>query len=529
MQIPNPRMRSVLKHDFSSIPHADIPRSVFNRSHGIKTAFDSSYLIPIYCDECLPGDSFNLTMHSICRLATPLYPIMDNIRLDFFFFFVPNRLLWSNWEKFMGAQDDPGDSIDFTIPTVSGGAGFAEDSLYDYFGIPTGISGLTVNNLHGRAYNLIWNEWFRSQDLQDSLTVDTGDGPDTLADYVLQKRGKRHDYFTSALPNPQRGSTAISLPLGTEAPIFGDNMDFDGVEDSSNYAQIRDAAGGSANLRRLSVNGTYLCGASNSSGSGELKADLSGATAADINDIREAFQLQKVLERDARGGTRYCEIVQSHFGVYDPAMHAILQRPQYLGGGTTTVNIQPIANTSDDGTNKQGDLTAIGYQTSSGIGFTHSFTEHGVLLGLVCATADQNYQQGIDRMWSRQTRYDYYLPALAHLGEQSILKQEIFAQGTSVDDEVFGYIPRWDEYRHKNSKITGVLRSDHSGAIDHVHLAQDYASVPSLNSAFIVDATPMSRVVAVPSEPEFIFDGHIELYCTRPMPSMSIPGYIDHF
>ena len=517
--IPNPRMKSVMKHDFSSVPHADIPRSNFKRSHGLKTAFDSAYLVPIFVDECLPGDSFNLNLTSVARLATPLTPFMDNLFMDFFFFFVPNRLLWDNWQKFMGEQANPADSIDFTVPTISdAGSGFALNSLSDYFGIPTGITPLTVNALHHRAYNLIWNEWFRDENLQDSVTVDKDDGPDTIADYVLLKRGKRHDYFTSSLPWPQKGD-AVELPIGDKAVVTHDAA----VDQNlSVYSTIY-----SGYQAMNSANPHVQADASSALEADTLYADLTDATATTINSLREAFQLQKMLERDARGGTRYTEIVKSHFGVTSP--DARLQRPEYLGGGSAPVLVQPIANTSATATENQGDLAAIALSSQSGIGFTKSFVEHGVILGLVNVRADLTYQQGVDRMWSRQTRYDYYFPALAHLGEQEVLNKEIWADGSANDDLVFGYQERWAELRYKQSKITGILRSDAAGSLDVWHLSQDFATLPALNAAFIEEDPPVSRVVAVPSEPEFIFDGYFDLVCTRPMPTYGVPGLIDHF
>lgn len=511
-------------HDFSTIPHANIPRSSFRRSHSVKSAFDSAYLVPIYADEVLPGDTFNLKMTSVARLATPTVPFVDNLWMDFFFFFVPNRLLWTNFQRFMGERDpDPDSSIDYTVPTVAMGAGGqAVGSLADYLGIPSGIN-LTVNALHFRAYNLIWNEWFRSEGLQDSVVVDKDDGPDTIGDYQLLKRNKRHDYFTSALPWPQRGDD-VELPLGAYAPIVGKDYAFDDTGNNNNIIQVLDGGG---IPRRLLANATYLEGSASNAGALILEADLSSATASTINEIREAFQLQKLLERDARGGTRYTEIIQSHFRVTSPDSR--LQRPEYLGGGSSLINITPIAQTSESGTTKQGTLAAVGFHSQHGTGFTKSFVEHGVILGLANVRADLTYQQGIHKMWKRQTKYDFYWPSLANLGEQELYNYELWADGSANDALVFGYQERWAEYRTGLSRISGILRSDAASSLDVWHLAQDFASLPSLNSDFITEAPPVSRVVAVPSEPEIIFDAWIDLICARPLPAYSVPGLVDHF
>jgi hypothetical protein len=508
---------TVMKHEFSRVPQADIQRSTFNRSHGLKTTFDAGYLVPIFVDEVVPGDSFNLKAHGFGRLATPIYPVMDNLYVETFFFFVPNRLIWDNWEKFNGAQDNPGDSTSYLVPqlTLGSGVSIAGDSLYDYMGLPTGVNGIAFNNLHGRAYNLCYNEWFRDENLQDSVTVDKGDGPDNISDYTLLKRGKRHDYFTSCLPWPQKGD-AVDLPLGGTAPVMWDTS----LGLSGASAGTSQGPGGTTAVRN---DGPYNIVATD-----PLVADLATATAATINQLREAFQIQRLYERDARGGTRYTEILQSHFGVTSP--DARLQRPEYLGGGKTPVSMQPIPQTSStDATSPQGNLSAMGTVGVQGHGFSKAFVEHGVIIGMACVFADLTYQQGMNRMWSRRDRWDFYWPALAHLGEQAVLNEEIYTQGTSADQDVFGYQERYAEYRYKPSQITGKMRSNASGSLDVWHLSQDFGSVPVLNASFIEENPPIDRVVALPSEPDLLFDWYFDMKCTRPMPTYSVPGLIDHF
>lgn len=516
------KMNSPMNHSFSEVPHANIPRSSFERNHGSKTTFNAGYIVPIYVDEALPGDTVNLSMAAFARLATPIHPFMDNLFMNSFFFFVPNRLIWDNWEKFNGAQDNPADSTDFLIPQMvaTAATGYLNGSLHDYMGLPTEVPDYSHSSLWHRAYNLVWNEWFRDQNLQDSVVVDKDDGPDDPVDYVLLRRGKRHDYFTSALPWPQKGDS-VDLPLGTKAPLTTDvfsNEEF-AIWNTNDLNWTKLATSGST-LNELATVGLEA---------NQLYADLTNATAATINQLRQAFSVQKLYERDARGGTRYIEIIKSHFGVTSP--DARLQRPEYLGGGQTAINVNPVAQTSqtDPAVSPQGNLAAFGTASIAGHGFVKSFTEHGVIIGMVSVRADLTYQQGLNRMFSRLTRWDYYWPALAHLGEQAILNKEIYMQDDPDDELVFGYQERFAEYRYKPSQITGQFRSNFATSLETWHLSINFGALPVLNASFIEDNPPVDRVIAVPTEPHILFDSYISLRAARPMPIYGVPGQMDHF
>ena len=567
---------------FSQIPNSPIQRSVFDRSHDYKTTMDAGYLIPFFVDEVLPGDTFKLRVNAFVRMNTLIAPFMDNVFMDTFFFFVPSRLVWDNWQKFCGEQKNPGDPTDFLIPSLSGTNTFINGSIFDYMGLPTGVAldpaNTPINALPFRAYNLIYNEWFRDENLIDSIPVITGDGPDPVSNYTWRKRAKRHDYFTSALPWPQKGPS-VDVGLTGNAPVVGFGNDqhwnftsssiYSGsasmlghpVDVSSDVGlqvflnrnqfssgthnpvlrentsgrwtnlveQDQSSGEGVYPIRAIRGDGFYFPNGSLQNSSGLTPyADLSGVTAVTINDLRQAFQIQKFYEKWARGGSRYTETLRVMFNVVSP--DARLQRPEYLGGTHSRVNVVPTAQTSStDSVSPQSNLSAFGVLGASAHGFNKSFVEHGYVIGLCCLRADITYQQGLNRMWSRRQLFDFYWPTLAHLGEQVVYNKEIYTQGSAVDNGVFGYQERYAEYRYKPSMITGKLRSTDPQSLDVWHLAQKFDSLPKLNQDFIEENPPMARVIAVQNEPQFFADFWFDLKTSRPMPVYSVPGLVDHF
>lgn len=544
-------------HRFSDAPAMYMRRTKFDRSHVYKTTFNSGKLIPVFVDEVLPGDTTRMSVNYFARLATPIKPIMDNIYLDWFFFFVPNRLVWDHWQNFCFEQEDPDDSTDYVIPTVTAAANSDNNyvgSLWDYFGLPVN----TTNNISGvsalpfRAVYLIWNEWFRDENLQKSVKIQKGDaneildssrasdqpswvfssGTTIVSGHACPPRGKRHDYFTSALPWTQKGP-GVEISIGSRAPVLGFKTDttpnLPGL--SGIYNKTLGGAGewypaNNFTNRPTVTNVTLDYVTSDVSG---VYADISSATSYTINSLRTAFQMQKFYERLARGGSRYTEVLRSFFGVVSP--DARLQRPEFLGSFTKMVNVNPIAQTSaTDTTSPQGNLSAYGVTAAKFHGFTKSFVEHGYIIGFVCARADLTYQQGINKMWLRSTVYDFYWPTFAHLGEQAIELREIYAQGTEADTTVFGYQERYAEYRYKPSQVTGKFRSSVTGGnLDLWHLSQFFSNAPTLSEEFITENPPIKRVIAVQDEPEFLLDVGFRYTSVRPMPMFGTPGLVDHF
>lgn len=547
---------------FVELPKAQIPRSVFTRSHSYKTAMPVSKLVPFFVDEVLPGDTFNLKTTILARLSTPIVPFMDNLYMRTFFFFVPNRLIWEHWEAMNGDQrSGPSACTAYLVPqaTINN---LAIGTLGDFLGLPTGVAkDVSVSELPLRAISLIWNEWFRDENLQNAYNIDKNTEREFVGDQAISSTNvdnpllyssdcpsiaKFHDYFTSALPWPQKGP-GVEISLGGSVPAV---IDIDSSLKATSAPTFKTANNTARGLKSYYNSGTsnsnrVVFGDADNSVAGALSwadpglslsvsgtgtVDLSRATPISINDLRQAFQIQKLYERDARGGTRYTEILRSHFGVVSP--DARLQRPEYLGGGKTRINVNPVQQTSataDGSGTPQGNLSAYAVAVDTGHSFTKSFVEHGWIIGFVAVQSDLTYQQGLNRMWSRKARFDYYWPVFAHLGEQAVLNKEIYVQGTAADDEVFGYQERYAEYRYFPGIITGYMRSTSSTPLDVWHLAEKFETAPQLNATFIEDATPIERVVAVTNEPPIILDAWFDLKCVRPMPVYSTPGLVDHF
>lgn len=554
----------VKAHSFSNAPQVYQKRSRFDRSFVRKMTFNEGKLVPFFVDEVLPGDTISLTVRDFCRLATPVAPFMDNLYLDKFFFFVPNRLVWEHWQNFCFEQDDPGESTDYVVPTCKLAGGTAGENgigtVWDYFALPTGLTNaLSVNVLPFRMYYLIWNEWFRDENLQKSVKIDKSDtnavfkqdrvsdqpswifstGTTYVNGFALAPRGKRFDYFTSALPFQQKGpgvsiglagtaSVDSTIPIDWPMEVKPKDGSYSAVNrfelEDTDYA-TRTGALWTSNVTHKAWNGTNLKLPDFSTG---LTVDLDSSSIFTISSLRTAFQMQKFYERLARGGSRYTEVLTSFFGVVSPDSR--LQRPEYLGGSSKMININPVAQTSSTGdVTPQGNLAAYGVSASKYHAFTKSFVEHGYILGLLEVRADLTYQQGINKMWLRSTVYDWYWPTFSHLSEQAILNAEIYAQGTDEDKDVFGYQERYAEYRYHPSEICGHFRSTYTKPLDVWHLSQKFDSLPTLSDQFIQDNPPVDRVIAIKDYPHFLIDIGFKYHTTRAMPMYGVPGLVDHF
>uniref|UniRef100_A0AAU8AXI9 Major capsid protein n=1 Tax=Dulem virus 162 TaxID=3145639 RepID=A0AAU8AXI9_9VIRU len=554
---------------FSTLPKVDISRSTFDRSSSLKTSFNVGQIVPFFIDEVLPGDTFDVATSKVVRMPSLITPIMDNIYLDTYYFFVPNRLVWSHWREFNGENTQSAwiPTTEYEVPQLTApSGGWNVGTIADYFGVPTGVSSLSVNALPFRAYALIMNEWFRDENLSDPLSIPVNDATvagvntgtfvtDVAKGGLPYTAAKYHDYFTSCLPSPQKGpdvTISVAQPANLPLKYLSTKYDVSSIGPHYKYLNRSGADSWSGSIYTTSLanpigevfksngltNSQYPGGSSGSVPEtvvpvvDNLWAIQDGnVNVTTINQLRMAFQVQKLYERDARGGTRYIEILKSHFGVTSP--DARLQRPEYLGGNRLPITINQVLQQSatTEGSTPQGNPVGQSLTTDTHSDFKKSFVEHGFLIGVMVARYDHTYQQGLNRMWSRKDRFDYYWPVFANIGEQAVLNQEIYAQGNTKDKEVFGYQEAWADYRYKPNCVTGEMRSQYAQSMDVWHLADDYNSLPHLSDSWIrEDPANVNRVLAVSDQNanQLFADVYVQNRCTRPMPMYSIPGLIDH-
>lgn len=528
---------------YAQVPRAEIRRSRFKRDFNLLTTINEGDLVPIYCDEVLPGDTAKINMNALMRMSTPLYPVMDNCNCDFYFFFVPSRLLWDHFENLMGQNDSSywAEPVEYTTPkTKAPKGGWDVGTVADYFGIPTGVENIEVNSLPLRAYTKIWNEWFRDENLSEPRPISTGDetteganansgglGSPGKGGQVL-KVTKYKDYFTSCLPSPQKGESVL-LPMTGNANVIlyqDENLTTPARGEGKDYFQAAQNIIVSTTGKKVLKGGKGITGNELTNETGYIGADLSTVTSATINELRQAIAVQHILERDARTGTRYKEILQGAWGVTSP--DARLDRSEYIGGYRMPININQVVQTSStDNTSPQGNTGAYSMTTMSRNMCTYSATEHGFIIGLAAVRVEHSYQQGLARMWTRSTRFSYYDPMLANLGEQAVLNQEIYAQGTAQDKEVFGYQEAWADYRYRTNMVTSEMRSTYAQTLDAWHYADKYNELPKLSGRWITEnKANIDRTLAVQSSNshQFICNFYFDQTWTRPLPIYSIPG-----